>query len=355
MKKRIIGLDLLRVIGVVFIFLYHFTVEYIITGGIDYTDIVGYNYVFNVMARPASLFLFIISGYALMYNHEDEISLKKYYGKRIKGLYIPFYVAYLLMAEVFFLVNNQMQFKFIPTSRFVYTIIGFDGVMFQSEPNFYLIGEWFMSCIVVCYLVFPLLALLLKKFRYLTLVVLLAVYITLLFFYYPFKVNVFMNPLLILLYFYIGMLMYKLIGDKIIPVWFRYVCLGITVILWIYYLLVGFKPGFLPFELTDKAGEILFAFWSIIMILGLRDVEIAPEKALYKVVAYISKISWYIILVHHGFMTLYFMHKDASEYNHKEMLLLLIFFIAVSWTAAVLVMKVSNKINKVLFKPAKQS
>ena len=78
MKKRIIGLDILRDIGVIFIFFYHFFVEYIVTGQGTDGAMYGYNYFFNILARPASLFLFVISGYALMYNHQEDMPLGKY-------------------------------------------------------------------------------------------------------------------------------------------------------------------------------------------------------------------------------------------------------------------------------------
>ena len=44
MKKRIIGLDILRVIGVIFIFCYHFTVDYIYRGNGTDSLMPGINY-----------------------------------------------------------------------------------------------------------------------------------------------------------------------------------------------------------------------------------------------------------------------------------------------------------------------
>ncbi len=140
MKKRIIGLDILRDIGVIFIFCYHFAVEYMVTAGGTAVYMMTLNYFFNVMARPASLFLFVISGYALMYNHENELSAGKFYMRRFKGLFIPFYVAYTLMFLVSFFVENSAVGGTAPAYRFIFTILGIDGVMQMLFTDFYLIG-----------------------------------------------------------------------------------------------------------------------------------------------------------------------------------------------------------------------
>ena len=349
MKKRIIGLDILRVIGVIFIFCYHFTVDYIYRGNGTDSLMPGINYFFNVMARPASLFLFIISGYALMYNKEDTISLKQYYLKRFKGLYIPFYVAYTLMTCLYFFVNNGITASFVQPWKFIYTILGIDGMMFQVEANFYLIGEWFMSCIVICYAVYPLLAWLLKKAKFITLAVLLIISNVMLFVYNPFQINVLMNPLFVLVYFYIGMLMHETIGTKQIPTWTKWVCLVITVLIWGHYLVQGFAPESALFMLSAEAGEIAFAIWSVAMIVGLRDVTLKEDGRMYAAVAYISKISWCVILVHHALIGLFFSTSDVQGYTSKDLFVAFIMMLLLSWGGAELVIKLSAKVNAFLF------
>ena len=348
MKKRIIGLDILRVIGVLFIFCYHFTVDYIYRGNGTSQAMMDLNYFFNVMARPASLFLFIISGYALMYNREDSITLKQYYFKRFKGLFVPFYVAYTLMTCLYFYWNNGITASFVKPWKFIYTILGIDGMLFQTEANFYLVGEWFMSCIVICYVFFPLLAWLLKKAKFVTLIVLLVVSNLMLFVYNPFEINVLMNPIFIMVYFYIGMLMHETIGDKTIPNYVKWICLVITILIWGHYLIQGYAPQDALFMLTAEAGEIAFAIWSLAMIIGLRDVTL-KEGRLYQAVAYISKISWCVILVHHALMGLFFSTRDVSGYTGKELFVAFIMFVLLSWAGAELVIKLSAKVNGFLF------
>ena len=344
MKKRILGLDLLRDIGVIFIFLYHFCIEYInLTNGTD-PAMYSLNYFTNIWARPASLFLFIISGYALMYNHEQELSIKDYFLRRFKGLFIPFYIAYTIAFIACFAVNNLAAGSTAPLYTFIYTIFGVDAVAQEiNGTGFYLVGEWFMSCIVVCYLLFPLLARLIKKCKYIVLCVLVAWNVLLLFFWNPFGIQVEHNPLFIILYFYTGMVLYEIYGQREIPKSQR-IFNGISaIILFVYLLLAGYTSlfGMVP----PQPFEIICVGWSMAMFLALRDLEISPERKIYKAITYISGISWFVILVHHIIIILLFTHYDFELYSRRETFTMLLFTIALTWIAAEAVRKLSTKVK----------
>ncbi len=350
MNKRIVGLDLLRVIGVIFIFCYHFTVEYIYTAmGTDPAMSV-LNYFFNVLARPASLFLFIISGYALMYNQEDKISAKDFYIRRFKGLFIPFYVAYTIMFVVSFLVENVTPGNVVPLYRFLFTICGMDGLMQIVCSDFYLIGEWFMSNIVCCYIVFPLLAKLIKKWKYIVFAILLIWYVILLFFFNPFPITPLMNPFLIVVYFYFGMLLYEMVGNMELSKKTKITCTILSVLIWVYFLLAGYTPWLFPFKLSDQWAEVLNIVWSIALILALRDVHINSEKKAYKIITYISGISWFVILLHHRIMILFYSNYSVEEYSRRENFAMFLACVFVTWIAAEVVRKLSNKVKRSLFK-----
>jgi peptidoglycan/LPS O-acetylase OafA/YrhL len=136
MKKRIIGLDILRVLGIVFIFLYHVTDSYVGLGGTG-DGVFSSLALFSILSRPASIFLFLISGFALMYNREGELKLKDYYIRRFKSLYIPFYVAYILMLGIGVVLLKWAPWNYIPKRKFVYTILGIDGLAVKYSPNYY--------------------------------------------------------------------------------------------------------------------------------------------------------------------------------------------------------------------------
>lgn len=348
MKKRIIGLDILRDIGVIFIFFYHFFVEYIITANGPNPSMNAYTYFFNILARPASLFLFIISGYALMYNHEEELPLGKYFLRRFKGLFIPFYVAYTIMFLICFLVNNQVVGHDLPISRFILTIMGIDGVTQLLVFNFYLIGEWFMSCIVVCYLLFPLLAKLLKKYKYITLAVMMVWYVFILLIHNPFPFTQLMNPLFVMVYFYIGMFLHEQFGDKEIAKLLRNICAIASVLIFAYFCLIGFVPSLSFLKLEQEPSELIYFAISMTMLIALRDVDIAPEKRVYKFITYLSGISWYIILMHHRIMILFYSHLNVENYALREIFALMLVCIACTWLASILVRDLSSKVKKLM-------
>ena len=349
MKKRIIGLDILRDIGVVFIFIYHFFVEYIVTAQGTDGAILGYNFFFNILARPASLFLFIISGYALMYNKEDEIPVKKYYIRRFKSLFIPFYVTYTLMFVAHFLVNNEVIGRHTPLKLFVWTLLGMDGIKQLIMPNFYLIGEWFMSCIVICYLLFPVLAWLLKKFRYITLAVLTIWYIIFMFFYNPFAYTQLMNPLLIIVYFYVGMFLHEELKDKVISKPVRIVCAVFSVLVFVYHCLYGYVESLAFIRAAEAPMEVIYFLWSVVMFIALKDVNLKEGSRFYNAVTYLSGISWYVILTHHRIMILFYSQLDVSEYNHRDIAALFIACVIITWLASLAARFISNKTKAFLF------
>lgn len=349
MKKRIIGLDILRDIGVIFIFFYHFTVEYIVTAQGTDPIMSVLNYFFNVLARPASLFLFLISGYALMYNGEDKLSPLQFYKRRIKGLFLPFYVAYTLMFLICFLANNQVPNGTVPLDRFLFTICGMDGVMQLVCSDFYLVGEWFMSCIVVCYLVFPLFAKLLQKFKYITLAVLLVWYVIFMFFFNPFGFSQLMNPLLIIVYFYMGMLLEDILGSKELPKKITVIAAILSVVIWLYYLLSGYAPQIVPFKANTEVSEILTVVWSFAMILAFMPVKLAEDGKAYRFVTYISGISWYVILLHHRIMILFYSHYSVELYSRRDLFGLLLVCIFATWLAAVVVRNLTSRLKALIF------
>ncbi|MBQ7147859.1 MAG: acyltransferase [Pseudobutyrivibrio sp.] len=348
MKKRIIGLDILRDIGVIFIFFYHFFVEYTISGNGPDPSINGYTYFFNILARPASLFLFIISGYALMYNHEEDIPLGKYYKRRFKGLFIPFYVAYTIMFLICFLVNNQVVGHDLPISRFILTILGLDGVAQLLVFDFYLIGEWFMTCIVVCYALFPLLARLLKKFKYITLAVMMVWYVFILLIHNPFPFTQLMNPLFVMVYFYIGMFLHEVFGEKEIPKPLKSTCAVLSLLIFVYFVLIGFVPSLSFLKLEQEPSELIYFAISMTMLIALRDVDISPEKNSYKFITYLSGISWYIILTHHRIMILFYQRLNIEGYAHREIFALMLVCIICTWILSVVVRDLSSKVKKLI-------
>lgn len=349
MKKRLLGLDILRDIGVIFIFFYHFFIEYVVSGQGTDVSMLDYNYFFNILARPASIFLFLISGYALMYNHEEDMPLSKYYLRRFKGLFIPFYIAYIFTFIACYIVNGQMPGAGVAKRFFIFTLTGTDGVAQMVYPTFYLIGEWFMSCIVVCYVLFPLLAWLHKRFRILTLILLIVWYLILLLVHNPFPFTQLMNPLLILVYFYVGMDLQTSFGDREFKKYARIIAGIISILVFVYFCIIGYVPSLAFLILPQEQTELIYFAWSIALFIALRDIDLKEGKPLYKFVTYLSGISWFIILMHHRIMILFYSHIDVSTFSRSQIWLLLLACIVITLLASELVRMVSNKAKILIF------
>lgn len=345
MKKRIIGFDILRIIGVFSIFCGHFTIEYIYSAYGHDELIFSLNDLFNAIARPSCILLFMISGYALMYNGEDKLSAKAYYMRRFKSLYIPFYVVYLFAFLMVFLVYDRTVGhpelgEMVPIHRAVYTVLGIDGFMNNFAPNFYLIGEWFMSCIVICYGIFPILKLISKGFVYIVYTILLAGYFLLLF-QNPFDISPMTNPLLMLVYFYTGIIAYKLLQEERLGKLIRTSSAIVSVILAV--------PLLGNIDLSERVLEVLYYAWSIALFLFFKDVSMNTEGKIFSALKYGAGISWYVILVHHVIILVLFTHHPVCDYSKRELLAMFLVCFFVTWLAAYWAKKLSNKLTKILF------
>ena len=93
-----------------------------------------------------------------------------------------FWIAYIACFLYLFYVNKGFSTS-VPYWRFIFTAIGFDGYLATFTSTFYLLGEWFLGCIVLIYLVMPFLIKAVKKKPLLTFVISLVVYILLVLFY----------------------------------------------------------------------------------------------------------------------------------------------------------------------------
>lgn len=100
---------------------------------------------------PAFLFL---SGFKLYNKHKNEkIKLKKFYGERLKKIVVPYVVA-VIIYFVYFYIKGWVDFKALPE----YLLLG------TLSAHFY-----YIVIAVQCYLLFPLLKLVFKKFPKITL------------------------------------------------------------------------------------------------------------------------------------------------------------------------------------------
>ncbi|MDH3348402.1 MAG: acyltransferase family protein [Desulfobulbaceae bacterium] len=148
------------------IIFYHFNcaIERII--GQEFTIMARYNL---AAAMGVSLF-FILSGASLSYATSTEFSLASFYHKRFISIFPLFWATYIAIVFSHVVVFQQSLFHDLQRWTFLLTIIGLDGFLLYLSPNYYLIGEWFLGCILIFYVIFPLIKYLFHKNKHLLII-----------------------------------------------------------------------------------------------------------------------------------------------------------------------------------------
>lgn len=153
-KERLFYLDFIRALSVIFIVVYHYNIL------IEKYSVKGHKILFQAYPNGdlgkigVSLF-FIISGAALMFTYQDDFSIKHFFKKRFSALYPMFWTAYSIAFLYFFYMNKSIKFS-VPKWRFILSIFGVDGYLLYAIRNYYILGEWFLGCIILIYICFPL-------------------------------------------------------------------------------------------------------------------------------------------------------------------------------------------------------
>ena len=90
-----------------------------------------------------------------MYNYQDKLEIKNYIKKRFLGIYPMFWIAYTLIF-IYLFYQTKSNVWGLPAYKMIITLFAMDGYLSPYISTFYLIGEWFLGCIVLIYTVFPL-------------------------------------------------------------------------------------------------------------------------------------------------------------------------------------------------------
>ena len=152
-KKRSFALDFIRLLAMLSVFLFHLNLYY--TGSDTVVKIplhLGRNITLGVFG---SVLFFILSGYTSAMSYQPgEKAVRRYYKKRALSIFPMFYIAYLI---AFLFVNFPAgQYG----KRLLFTLLGMDGYLqMYGIGTYHLVGEWFLGCVLLLYLFFPLLEL----------------------------------------------------------------------------------------------------------------------------------------------------------------------------------------------------
>ena len=167
--KRLNYLNVIRLVSFAGIVFYHIVVE------LAARDMIGpgsealyCNSNVHIATSAVALF-FMISGASLMFssNKEKTFRIGKYYKKRVLRILIPYYIASLIP---FLVICNGQVPAAIRKWKLIFNVFAMDGyaTVWGLDVMYLMIGEWFMGCLVILYLLFPLLRYLVCRFPFVT-------------------------------------------------------------------------------------------------------------------------------------------------------------------------------------------
>lgn len=327
-RERVLYLDIIRIIGFLVITAYHFSVAVGVHGiAASYIDIyVGFN---SFRWGPIALFcFFMVSGAALIYRYEEELSLKEYYKKRFLGIFPLFWLAYFFV----FLVNfyDAKSIPEVPRINFFWTVIGMDGYLNEYVSNFYLIGEWFLGAIIILYILFPLYRLIMCKNKYILPVVFLlgGFWLT---YYNPFPMMIEKNPIMCSMYFVIGMLFEMLrkspnqkamvIGRRIAAA----VGAGMYILIYTVERTKHFINGY------HRVFILSISFYVIIMEVSTW----MKSERVQRLIVAVGRHSFSYYLLHHVFLRRYLEHFAGTVMNGSNTLFLFLTCVGYTYLLAV--------------------
>lgn len=175
-KERLKYVDLLRLIAMIPVVAVHWTrgLEY---SGVSTDSKVLPDIIFSIYLGGFGVAIFfVLSGISLMYTYDGKLDLKKYFYKRFLGIYPMFWVAWLIAFMYYFVVNKGAYYTTAPKWTMIWTVLGMDGYFSGFGPNWYLLGEWFLGCIIFLYLLFPVLKWGIEKHPVVTGIIIMLVY-----------------------------------------------------------------------------------------------------------------------------------------------------------------------------------
>ena len=153
-KKRLIGIDLFRILLAVFVFVYH-----------AYLNGCSFG-ILTKFASKSNLFMiafFMLSGYVLCFStaNRDELKNSNAYLSYLKKRTLSIMPLYLLVVLLNKIVNYANIGTILPIFIEIIGLQSFFNTSFLGNTTY--TSTWFISCILVCYIIFPFLKTIIRK------------------------------------------------------------------------------------------------------------------------------------------------------------------------------------------------
>lgn len=314
-NQRVIGLDLLRISLALLIFMFHSNIhvlkcEYGILGG------------FVRMGAIAMTGFFLLSGYAINLSSgrkdmSDIKEIKRFYIKRLISI-LPLYYAWALIVVGFNIVVKGISGAMEEMMLFPIEILGIQSVFATLFPFSHNSGSWFISCILICYFIFPLLQILTKdlsnKSRMLFIMFLGAILLYSPFIQHYFHLQqIYSNPFFRMLEFAIGILVCQMntnpqAENQFVIFMRKPVVSVLTIVVLIVGVSIAYYIG-IPTDFMLYSWIALPCFISLLISLGHFKFEKLQGS---KTIRYLSALSFSIFLSQ--IITVWSIVKFAMEY-----------------------------------------
>lgn len=284
-RERIFAMDFIRTIATIIIIIFHFNIS-IGTRSLSQYMILKNDFVNINLAHVGVPIFFVLSGFALMYSNEEGYSFQNYFSKRFKAIYPMYWIGWLLVTAYYLLTYHTIcPWGERPSKiSFLLTVVGLDGYTTPLMTNYYRIGEWFLGCIIIIYLIFPFLRWGLLRFPKIFWIPWIATYVYMVF-NYDSLIPQTQNVIVRLPEFLFGMYLCRY-REKITGKWAIISLLGIIVIL---FMPISDVP---PMFLVTLMGVCCYVvcYW-----LGKQ----IKNTAIQKPFVWFAKYSFSIYLLHH--------------------------------------------------------
>ena len=338
-KKRIYCFDLLKIISILIVFMHHIMMDLYIVHPMHNLKILE-----TLIIRPnmnlgmiaCGLFV-MISGATLALKGREEEPIS-FYKKTFIRVLIPFYIAYIIYFLIkVFTLKTIFIFGGIPKWRFIFTILGIDEYLAANGVRTFSlgIGEWFLGCILFCYLVYPFLYKAHRKNKYLTFIVM-----TIWFFFVNYNYSRFnfvipshMNFFCQIYNFYLGILLIDKDTLSKLKKWL--LVITIPIILFFYFYT---RPLILPDNLktTIVLVSLFITFYELEGI-------ISSFEWLKTFTVFFNKISLEIYLVHHFVIYQVDYMLGYRQLGGMATLIVIVFDLVMTILLAIIVEKLSAK------------
>jgi len=130
----------------------------------------------GIMEYALFMMLFFISGYILMYVYKDGMNSVQFWKKRLCAIFPIYYITYIVAFIIAIIYAKNIEYR-APVWTFLFTVLGIDGWTKEIIPNFAMIGDWTVGCLLGVYLLFPLLYKLIKKYPKATIIIYTVLYL----------------------------------------------------------------------------------------------------------------------------------------------------------------------------------